>query len=132
MKTETSVVVSRDGPMSALGAFFVYLISGFFLGVGFWVARNKFAVDLVSDPSLTLFLLWSIEFPVVAVVYSFLRKAPKKCSWSKAVGRSILGLISGALMNALGAIALGALIGMQYVSFFVVWTFQITDKANYC
>ena len=35
-------------------------------------------------------------------------------------------------MNALGAIALGAPIGMQYVSFFVVWTFQITDKANYC
>lgn len=33
-------------------------------------------------------------------------------------------LLTGALMNALGAIALGAPIGMQYVSFFVVWTFQ--------
>lgn len=114
-KTETYVVVSRDGSMSALGVFFVYLISGLFLGVGFWVARNKFAVDLVSDPSLTLFLLWvlystslhsllvlycssvdfelilnscfgvhsqSIEFPVVAIIYSFLRKAPEKCSVS--------------------------------------------------
>lgn len=65
MKTGTSVVVSRDGPMSALGAFFVYLISGFFLGVGFWVARNKFAVDLVSDPSLTLFLLWVLYFAFI-------------------------------------------------------------------
>ncbi|RID51881.1 hypothetical protein BRARA_H02517 [Brassica rapa] len=126
MKTGTSVVVSRDGPMSALGAFFVYLISGFFLGVGFWVARNKFAVDLVSDPSLTLFLLWSIEFPVVAVVYSFLRKAPEKCSWCKAVGRSILGLISGALMNALGAIALGAPIGMQYLPKTIHWSFLMS------
>ncbi|KAL0755000.1 hypothetical protein Bca101_092668 [Brassica carinata] len=125
-KTETYVVVSRDGSMSALGAFFVYLISGLFLGVGFWVARNKFAVDLVSDPSLTLFLLWSIEFPVVAIVYSFLRKAPEKCSWSKAVGRSILGLISGAFMNALGAIALGAPVGMHTTSHLM----QISTKNN--
>ncbi|CAF2109005.1 unnamed protein product [Brassica oleracea var. botrytis] len=125
-KTETYVVVSRDGSMSALGAFFVYLISGLFLGVGFWVARNKFAVDLVSDPSLTLFLLWSIEFPVVAIIYSFLRKAPEKCSWSKAVGRSILGLISGAFMNALGAIALGAPVGMQYLPKTIHWSFLMS------
>ncbi|KAH0851050.1 hypothetical protein HID58_095017 [Brassica napus] len=83
--------------------FLFYLISGLFLGGWILGCPNKFAVDLVSDPSLTLFLLWSIEFPVVAIVYSFLRKAPEKCSWSKAVGRSILGLISGAFMNALGA-----------------------------
>ncbi|KAJ4868720.1 hypothetical protein Rs2_36420 [Raphanus sativus] len=93
-----------------LGAFFVYLITCLFLGVGFWVARNIFSVDLVSDPSLTLFLLWIIEFPVVAIIYSFLRKTPEKCSWSKAVGRSVQGLVSGAFMNALGAP-----IGMRYL-----------------
>ena len=57
-KLDTSVGVSNDLSISALGAFFVYLITGLFLAVGFWVARNKFSVDLVSDPSLTLFLLW--------------------------------------------------------------------------
>lgn len=57
-KPETSIGVSSDGSISALGAFCVYLIIGLFLAVGFWVARNKFSVDLVSDPSLTLFLLW--------------------------------------------------------------------------
>ncbi|KAL0723612.1 hypothetical protein Bca4012_038211 [Brassica carinata] len=115
-KLEISSGPSTDGSISALGAFVVYLMSGLFLAVGFWLARYKFSVDLVSDPSLTLFLLWSVEFPVVVIIYSFLRKAPEKCSCSKAVGRSILGLISGALISALGAISLGAPVGVQYVS----------------
>ncbi|WZY97929.1 hypothetical protein YC2023_070258 [Brassica napus] len=114
-KLETSIGVSSNGSISALGAFSVYLMTELFLAVGFWVARFKFSVDLVSDPSLTLFLLWSIEFPVVVIIYSFLRKDPEKCSCSKAVGRSILGLFSGAFMNALGAVALGAPIGAHNV-----------------
>ncbi|KAL0757433.1 hypothetical protein Bca101_095101 [Brassica carinata] len=109
-KLDTSVGVSNDLSISALGAFFVYLITGLFLAVGFWVARNKFSVDLVSDPSLTLFLLWSIEFPVVVIIYSFLRKAPEK--W--------------AFLNALGAISLGAPIGMQYLPRTVHWSFLMS------
>lgn len=57
-KLDTSIGVPNDGSISALAAVFVYLITGLFLGVGFWVSRNKFSVDLVSDPPLTLFLLW--------------------------------------------------------------------------
>ncbi|KAL0704285.1 hypothetical protein Bca4012_070710 [Brassica carinata] len=161
-KSETSIGVSRNGSISTVGVLSVYLINGLFLAVGFWVARNRFLVDLVSDPSLTLFLLWSIEFPVVVIIYSFLRKDPEKCSCSKAVGRSILGLISalrvsnyviaypviiklkqdgfqyaslnvtslrlffvlliGAFMNALGAIALGAPIGAQYLPKTIHWS----------
>ncbi|KAJ0256496.1 hypothetical protein HA466_0094470 [Hirschfeldia incana] len=59
-KIETSVGVSKDGLISALGAFVVYLIIDLFFGVGFWVAGNIFYVDLVTDPSLTLFLLWTL------------------------------------------------------------------------
>ncbi|CAN6879188.1 unnamed protein product [Brassica oleracea] len=125
-KSETSIGVSRNGSISAVGVLSVYLINGLFLAVGFWVARNRFLVDLVSDPSLTLFLLWSIEFPVVVIIYSFLRKDPEKCSCSKAVGRSILGLISGAFMNALGAIALGAPIGAQYLPKTIHWSFLMS------
>ncbi|KAJ4915924.1 hypothetical protein Rs2_01474 [Raphanus sativus] len=111
---------------AAVGALFVYLITGLFLGVGVWVARYKFSADLVSDPSLTLFLLWSIEFPVVVIIYSCLRKDPERCSCSKAVGRSILGLVSGAFMNALGAISLGAPIGAQYLPKTIHWSFLMS------
>ncbi|KAG2323926.1 hypothetical protein Bca52824_006654 [Brassica carinata] len=125
-KLEISSGPSTDGSISALGAFVVYLMSGLFLAVGFWLARYKFSVDLVSDPSLTLFLLWSVEFPVVVIIYSFLRKAPEKCSCSKAVGRSILGLISGALISALGAISLGAPVGVQYIPKTIHWSFLMS------
>lgn len=53
-KSESSIGVSNDDSISALGAFSVYLITGLFLAVGFWVVRNRCSVDLVSDPSLTL------------------------------------------------------------------------------
>lgn len=62
-KLEISSGPSTDGSISALGAFVVYLMSGLFLAVGFWLARYKFSVDLVSDPSLTLFLLWVLYSP---------------------------------------------------------------------
>ncbi|KAL0799643.1 hypothetical protein Bca101_054818 [Brassica carinata] len=106
----SSTGVSNDRSISTLGALFAYLITGLFLAVGFWVARNKFSVDLVSDPSLTLFLLWSIEFPVVVIMYSFFRKAPEK--W--------------AFLNALGSISLGAPVGMQYLPKTVHWSFLMS------
>ncbi|XP_013659562.2 phosphatidylinositol-glycan biosynthesis class F protein-like [Brassica napus] len=125
-KLDSSIGVPNDDSISALAAFSMYLITGLFLGVGFWVARNKFSVDLVSDPPLTLFLLWSIEFPVVVIIFSLLRNAPEKCSCFRAIGRSILGLISGAFLNALGAISLGAPIGMQYLLRTVHWSFLMS------
>ncbi|CAN8293151.1 unnamed protein product [Cochlearia groenlandica] len=123
-KPETSIDVIHNDSISSLGSLFVYLISGLFLAVGFCVARIKYTVDLVSDPSLTLFLLWSIEFPIVALIYSSasFRRNPEKFSCSEAVGRSILGLISGAFINALGAVSLGAPVRMQYLPRTVHWS----------
>lgn len=57
-KPGTSIGESSSGSISAFGAVFVYLITGLFLAVGFWVARNKYSVDLISDPAFTLRLLW--------------------------------------------------------------------------
>ncbi|KFK43841.1 hypothetical protein AALP_AA1G180500 [Arabis alpina] len=122
-KPETSI---NDDSISVLGAFSVYLITGLFLAVGFWVARNKYSVDLVSDPSFTLRIVSSIEFTVVVIIYSLFRKTPEKCSYFNALGRSILGLISGAFINALGAIALGAPIGMQYLTKTIHWSFLMS------
>ncbi|ESQ35203.1 hypothetical protein EUTSA_v10008658mg [Eutrema salsugineum] len=125
-KPVTSIGVCSDASISASGASFVYLITGLSLAVGFWVARNKFSVDLVSNPSLTLCLLWSIEFPIVIFVYSFFRRSPEKFSYFRALGRSIIGLFSGAFMNALGAIALGAPIGTQYLPKTIHWSFLMS------
>ncbi|CAN8312288.1 unnamed protein product [Cochlearia groenlandica] len=105
--------LDSDGPILALGAIFVYLITGLFLAVGFLVARDVYTVDLVSDPSLTLFLLWTIEFQIVAIVYSFLQKPSQNFPVS-------------AFMNALGAIALGAPIGMQYLPKTIHWSFLMS------
>ncbi|XP_006303325.2 phosphatidylinositol-glycan biosynthesis class F protein isoform X1 [Capsella rubella] len=112
--------------ISASGAFLVYLITGLFLAVGFWVVREKYSVDLVSDPSLTLRLLWIIEFPIVVVTYSLFRINPEKCSYVRAIGRSIIGLISGALINALGAVSLGAPIGLQSLPKTIHWSFLMS------
>lgn len=61
---ETSIGVS----ISALGAFSVYLITGLFLAVGFWVIHNIYFVDLISDPSLTLRLLWVLKLSFINLV----------------------------------------------------------------
>lgn len=66
-KPEASIGVS----ISALGAFSVYLITGLFLAVGFWVVRNIYSVDLISDPSLTLRLLWVLKSYFIYGCYMF-------------------------------------------------------------
>ncbi|XP_010532077.1 PREDICTED: phosphatidylinositol-glycan biosynthesis class F protein-like [Tarenaya hassleriana] len=121
-KPETTTALSGDGSVSASVAFSVYLVSGLFLAVGFWVAHNVYAVDLVSDPYRTLRLIWSIEFPVVAIVYSLFRQKPDECSYWRAAARSIIGLVTGALVNALGAIVLGAPVGLQYLWKTINWS----------
>ncbi|XP_020867565.1 phosphatidylinositol-glycan biosynthesis class F protein isoform X3 [Arabidopsis lyrata subsp. lyrata] len=44
----------------------------------------------------------------------------------RAVGRSIVGLISGALINAFGAVSLGAPIGMQSLPRTIHWSFLMS------
>ncbi|KAL5756652.1 hypothetical protein ACOSQ2_021398 [Xanthoceras sorbifolium] len=108
--------------MSITQSFFNHLICGVGLAVGFWVAHNVYHINLVSDPSHTLRLIWVVESPIVILLYSCLRQNPDKCSYLKAVVRGILGLPVGALINALGAIALGAPIGIQYISKTINWS----------
>ncbi|KAH9715915.1 phosphatidylinositol-glycan biosynthesis class f protein-related [Citrus sinensis] len=60
--------------------------------------------------------------PLVILFYSCFRKNPEKCSYLKAVIRGVLALPIGALVNALGAIALGAPVGIQYFPKTVNWS----------
>ncbi|XP_031248102.1 uncharacterized protein LOC116105845 [Pistacia vera] len=113
--TETSPSSSSSHSVSPLQTFLVHLICGVGLGVGYWVAHNIYSINLVSHPSGTLRLIWVIKSPIVILLYSYFRKNPDKSSYFKAVVRGLLGLPVGALLNALGAIALGAPVGIQYV-----------------
>ncbi|KAJ0076096.1 hypothetical protein Patl1_34812 [Pistacia atlantica] len=108
--------------LSPLQTLFVRLICGVGLGAGFWVAYNVYFINLVSHPSDTLRLIWVIESPIVILLYSYLRKNPDTSSYFKAVVRGLLGLPVGALVNALGAIALGAPVGIQYMTNTFDWS----------
>ncbi|KAK3150360.1 hypothetical protein QOZ80_3AG0232240 [Eleusine coracana subsp. coracana] len=69
---------------------------------------------LVADPERTLRLLVVCEAPVVIAVFSYLRRDAQRCSFFKAAVRGLLALPVGALLNAFGAIVLGAPVGLKY------------------
>ncbi|KAJ0440619.1 putative GPI biosynthesis protein Pig-F [Helianthus annuus] len=94
-----------------------HLICGIGLASSFWLATNVFSINLIDYPVQTLCLLWLVQAPVVILVYSFFRKDKNQSSYLKAVARGLLGLPVGAVVNALGAIALGAPVGSRYVYF---------------
>ncbi|XP_031738426.1 phosphatidylinositol-glycan biosynthesis class F protein isoform X1 [Cucumis sativus] len=145
MEMEKKEMASTSStPISIPEAFFLHLISALALALAFWIAHYIFSTHLISDPSLTLFLilvLLSIPFifillfhstpcnflsfffflplqvvqsPIVILLYSRYRTDRHQCSYFKAVARGLLGLPAGAIINAFGAIVLGAPIGAQY------------------
>ncbi|XP_058226603.1 PIGF/3-ketodihydrosphingosine reductase fusion protein [Rhododendron vialii] len=115
-------VQSPSPSSSPWQAFLVHLLSGLGLASALGVAHKFYSVNLVSDPLHTLRLIWVIEAPIVILIYSMFRSNPKQCSYWKAVGRGILGLPVGAVVNALGAIALGAPVGPKYFLKTVNWS----------
>ncbi|KAJ0814532.1 putative GPI biosynthesis protein Pig-F [Helianthus annuus] len=99
-----------------------HLICGIGLASSFWVAINVFSINLIDYPHETLCLLWLVQAPVVILVYSFSRKDKNQSSYLKAVARGLLGLPVGAVVNALGAIALGAPVGSRYILRTLHWS----------
>ncbi|KAF8780143.1 hypothetical protein HU200_001804 [Digitaria exilis] len=77
---------------------------------------------LVSNPPLSLRLLVVCEAPVVIAVFSYLRRDRKSCSFIKAAARGLIGLPVGALLNAFGAIVLGAPVGIKYWTVTIYWS----------
>ncbi|KAF5957224.1 hypothetical protein HYC85_004449 [Camellia sinensis] len=119
--SEGNDTVSSPSP-SPWQAFLVHLICGLGLASALWIAHKVYSTNLISDPSQTLRLIWIIEAPIVILLFSIFRKNPKECSYWKAVGRGLLGLPAGAVVNALGAIALGAPVGVKYFSKTLNWS----------
>ncbi|TQE04281.1 hypothetical protein C1H46_010066 [Malus baccata] len=125
MKQKKNIEMAAKPSLKAISkaeALVVHLISGFGLVVAFWVAHNVHSISLTSHPSHTLRLIWVFECPAVILLYSRYRKDHERCSYFKAVGRGLLGLPAGALINALGAIVLGAPAGIQYLPKTINWS----------
>ncbi|KAF5453317.1 hypothetical protein F2P56_028229 [Juglans regia] len=122
---EEEVSVSSTS-ISALEALSVHLISVLGLVLALLLAHTFFSVNLVSHPSPTLLLVSIIECPIVILLYSRYRKNRDECTYLKAVGQGLLGLPVGALVNALGAIALGAPVGTQYFLKTINWSLMMS------
>uniref|UniRef100_A0A251RVT3 Putative GPI biosynthesis protein Pig-F n=1 Tax=Helianthus annuus TaxID=4232 RepID=A0A251RVT3_HELAN len=117
--------------------FLSHLICGIGLASSFWLAINVFSINLIDYPVQTLCLLWLVQAPVVILVYSFFRKDKNQSSYLKAVARGLLGLPVGAVVNALGAIALGAPVGSRYILRTLNWSllmsaFTIIHPCSLC
>lgn len=107
---------------SLLGALCWHLLCGLGIPAAFWVAHHFHSLNLISSPHRTLLVLWVIQCPIVILLSSFFRKNPGDCSYLKAVGRGLLGLLAGALVFALGAISLGAPVGSKYMLSTINWS----------
>ncbi|GMH17527.1 hypothetical protein Nepgr_019368 [Nepenthes gracilis] len=119
---EYSVQNNDTMKVSAFGALWLHLMCGFGVAIAFWVAHQFYSINLISDPAHSLLLVWIVECPIVILLYSLLRDNSAECSYLKAVGRGILGLPAGALVIALGGIALGAPIGTRYLLGTINWS----------
>ncbi|KAM3380551.1 phosphatidylinositol-glycan biosynthesis class F protein isoform X1 [Capsicum galapagoense] len=102
--------------MSPLKALTLHLICGLGLLSAFWVPNHIYSLYLITHPSQTLRLISVFLAPVLILLYSHLRFDRNKCSYVKAVGRGLLALPAGAVVNALGATILGAPVGFEYVT----------------
>ncbi|XP_057966869.1 uncharacterized protein LOC131157042 isoform X2 [Malania oleifera] len=122
MKKKKNLVVEPSKAPNASQAFLLHLICASGVAAALWVAHNVYSIDMVSNPTLTLGLIWVIESPMVVLLYSWFRQNRKQCSYWKAVGRGMLGIPAGALANALGAIALGAPVGIQQLPKTINWS----------
>ncbi|XP_072064073.1 uncharacterized protein [Arachis hypogaea] len=125
--TKPSTVDAPSPPkISPSEAFLVTLSTVFGLGLAFYVANSGFSIDLVTDPSRTIFFIWIVELPIVILLYSRYRQNPRQCMYLRAVGRGLLAVPIGALLNCLGAIALGAPVTFQFLPKTVNWSLMMS------
>ncbi|XP_073220656.1 uncharacterized protein [Cicer arietinum] len=125
--TASKASVAEASPaISASEAFTVNLLCGVGLALSLWVANTVYSINLVTDPSLTLFIISITELPIVILLYGCYRQNRQRCSYLRAVGRGILGVPIGALLNSLGAIALGAPVTFQHVAKTLNWSLMMS------
>ncbi|KAF2301551.1 hypothetical protein GH714_025751 [Hevea brasiliensis] len=137
--------------LSALQVFSIHMICGLGLAIALWMAHNLYSINVISDPSCTLRLIWvslslSLDFVVLFFLYEFVCSPSSDCRESnrhtslqlvstqsstvlvlESCGRGILALPVGALVNALGAIVLGAPVGIEYLPKTINWSLLMSS-----
>ncbi|MED6146449.1 hypothetical protein PIB30_034563 [Stylosanthes scabra] len=122
-----STVDSQSAPkISPSETFIVALSCVFGLGIALYVANSGFSIDLVTDPSRTIFFISLVELPIAILLFSRYRQNPRKCTYLRALGRGLLAVPIGALLNCLGAIALGAPVTFQFLPRTVNWSLMMS------
>ncbi|KAK7411617.1 hypothetical protein VNO78_03052 [Psophocarpus tetragonolobus] len=124
--TASIASTAEPSPISAAEAFLVNALCVLALAFAFWVSNVIYSINLVTHPSLTLFFISITELPIVILLYSRYRQNGIRCTYLQAVGRGVLGVPVGALLNFLGAVALGAPVTIQYLPKTVNWALMMS------
>ncbi|XP_062096734.1 PIGF/3-ketodihydrosphingosine reductase fusion protein isoform X3 [Humulus lupulus] len=106
-KLKTTIVETSPSPtptVSALEVALGHLICAIGIAISFWLTKYVHFITLISHPSEYLRLIW----------------------FFRAVGRGIVGLFAGAMVNAFVAIALGTPIGVKYFSKTINWSMMMS------
>ncbi|KAG6507949.1 phosphatidylinositol-glycan biosynthesis class F protein-like [Zingiber officinale] len=110
-----------NGEIAVSKALALHLLCTLGLAAGFFAAGIAYNLSLVTDPAQTLSFLLVFETPIVVASYSFVRRDHDRPYW-EAVSMALFGLPVGALLNALGAIVLGAPVGPKYWISTIYWS----------
>ncbi|KAJ4784713.1 Glycosylphosphatidylinositol anchor biosynthesis protein 11 [Rhynchospora pubera] len=116
----------RKAEIGATTALAVHSLCAAGLATGYWLSHSLYSSSLITDPAPTLRILTVCEAPVVILLFSWLRRDHDRCSFIKAVARGLIGLPIGALINAFGAIVLGAPVGLKFWPATIYWSMLLS------
>lgn len=120
---QVTMKISGENHFSAVASVMVLLISGTSIVFAyFYLSVYVYGYDLVTRTAQALTILLTVHAPVLIVSYSWVRRNSGSCSFLMAIGRGIIGLFTGALANAFGAIVLGAPVGIKYLRQTIYWS----------
>ncbi|KAF6176522.1 hypothetical protein GIB67_007905 [Kingdonia uniflora] len=119
--------INNNVAVSVSDAFRVHLISVLGLASAIWIAHNIYTINLTTHPIQALRLILVFETPILISLYSCLGRNREQCSYLVAVGRGMLGLLAGAVFMVLGAVTLGAPVGIQYMKKTIYWSLLMSS-----
>ncbi|KAG5572547.1 hypothetical protein H5410_062313 [Solanum commersonii] len=123
-------LISENGvflPIPPFQAVRLHFILGTIVVLTSMVAHTLFPINLITHPTQTLFIIWGIVGPVLMILFGHLRQDMEQCSYFRAAGRGYVGLVAGAIVNALGAIILGAPVGFEYFTKTLNWSLLMSS-----
>ncbi|GLJ06872.1 hypothetical protein SUGI_0050930 [Cryptomeria japonica] len=100
----------------------VHILCGVALLSALFISQNTLGLNIINQPVKAIGFLWAVEGPVVIFAYSRIRANPQVCSVWWAIGRGLVSIPAGALVNAFGAIVFGAPLGLAYAARTLHWS----------